>query len=320
VLAPTRELAEQIRLELTPLAAARGRSVASVYGGVSYEPQRQALRRGVDIVVACPGRLADLVQQGDAVLSEVDHVVVDEADRMADMGLLPEVRRRLDRTAKKRQTVLFSATLGDEVAVLTRDYQRDPVVHEVGAGSADTIDAQHHFWHVDREHRQSVAGDVIRAAGRAIVFSRTCHGADRIAKKLNRSGVAAAAIHGRRTQKQRDRALADFSRGTVQALVATDVAARGIHVEGVSCVLHFDMPDDAKAYVHRSGRTARAGATGVVVSLVSGEQIADLHGVGVVTEESPTVRSRLSGPWRARRAVLGEDSGPEELTRAVFRL
>jgi superfamily II DNA/RNA helicase len=272
VLAPTRELAAQIQRELAPLADVRDRTVFTVYGGVGYEPQRRAMRRGVDILVACPGRLEDLIQQRVVDLSMVEIVVIDEADRMADMGFLPAVRRILDATAKERQTVLFSATLDGDVGVITRSYQRDAVRHEVPGQESDAMDAEHRFENVQTGDRLSRAAEVIKAEGPTIVFCRTRHGADKIAKKLATAGVQASPIHGGLSQGQRDRALAAFTRGSVQALVATDVAARGIHVDDVACVLHFDPPTDAKTYVHRSGRTARKGATGVVVSFIASDQ------------------------------------------------
>jgi superfamily II DNA/RNA helicase len=272
VLAPTRELAEQIKHELLPLARAAHRRVAAVYGGVRYSSQKGALRKGVDILVATPGRLEDLIEQGSIDLSHADIVVIDEADRMADMGFLPAVRRILDRTAGNRQTLLFSATLDGDVAVLSRDYQRAPVRHEAGTVEAQTVDASHHFWLVDHHDRPQHAAGIIDAAGRSIVFTRTRHGADRLAKKLARLGVDAVALHGGRSQNQRKRALEAFATGRAQALIATDVAARGIHIDAVASVIHFDPPADPKDYVHRSGRTARAGATGTVVSLVTGEQ------------------------------------------------
>jgi superfamily II DNA/RNA helicase len=272
VLAPTRELAAQIRDGLTPLASAGGLRVLAVYGGVGYEPQRRALRRGIDVLVACPGRLADLLAQGALQLDSVVHVVVDEADRMADMGFLPQVRRLLDRTSPRRQTVLFSATLDGDVAELTRRYQRDPARHEIGSAEPDLHAMRHCFWDAAHAERTAIAADVAGTTGATIVFTRTRHGADRLARQLDRAGVRTAAIHGGRSQGQRDRALAAFATGHVTTLVATDVAARGIHVEGVACVLHFDPPADAKTYVHRSGRTARAGATGIVVSLVQPDQ------------------------------------------------
>ena len=273
VLAPTRELADQIQRVLAPIARAGGRSVIAVYGGVGYEPQKRALARGVDVLVACPGRLADLISQGDVDLDEVEVVVIDEADRMSDMGFLPEVKHLLNRTPDDRQTLLFSATLDGDVAVLTRNYQRDPVRHEIGDPEPDVEDMRHLFWRLESSGRVEVASNLIQAAGPTIVFCRTRRGADRVARQLERAGASAAAIHGSRSQSQRNRALQSFVDGKVEALVATDVAARGIHVEGVACVLHFDPPIDHKTYVHRSGRTARAGAQGVVVSFVDGDQL-----------------------------------------------
>ena len=266
VLAPTRELADQIMMELRSFSG--GVRVAVIYGGVGYGNQVQSLRRGVDILVACPGRLEDLIEQGVVSLDAVEMVVVDEADRMADMGFIPAVRRLLNQTAPDPQTMLFSATLDGDVASLTRDYQHDPVRCEVGDETADVISADHLFWTVARTGRIQVAADAISAAGSAIVFCRTRHGCDRLARQLERVGIVTAAIHGGRSQNQRTRALAAFAAGRVQALVATDVAARGIHVEGVGAVIHFDPPEDHKAYLHRSGRTARAGRGGVVLSLV----------------------------------------------------
>ena len=266
VLAPTRELADQIMVELRSFSG--GVRVAVVYGGVGYGNQVQSFRRGVDILVACPGRLEDLIEQGVVSLDAVEMVVVDEADRMADMGFIPAVRRLLDQTAPDPQTMLFSATLDGDVASLTRDYQHDPVRCEVGDETADVISADHLFWTVARAGRIEVAADAISAAGPAIVFCRTRHGCDRLARQLERVGIVTAAIHGGRSQNQRTRALAAFAAGRVQALVATDVAARGIHVEGVGAVIHFDPPEDHKTYLHRSGRTARAGRGGVVLSLV----------------------------------------------------
>jgi superfamily II DNA/RNA helicase len=268
ILAPTRELAAQICRALEPLAASRARRVFAVYGGVGYERQRRRLNRGVDVLVACPGRLADLVRQNALSLDAVEVVVVDEADRMSDMGFLPEVRRLLDLTPRKRQTLLFSATLDGAVAVLTRDYQHNAVRHEIGEPESDGRSAHHMFWQVEGPNRTGVAAGLVPVAGPTIMFCRTRRGADRLAAQLARNGVRTEAIHGGRSQNQRDRALANFKAGKVDALVATDVAARGIHVDDVACVVHFDTPEDEKAYLHRSGRTARAGAAGVVVSFV----------------------------------------------------
>ncbi len=275
VLAPTRELAEQITTEIRSFAGSM--RVAAVYGGVGYGPQVKALRQGADILVACPGRLEDLIEQGIADLSDVDQVVLDEADRMADMGFMPAVRRLLDRTARDRQTMLYSATLDGDVAKLTRDYQRDPVRHEVGDATPDITAAHHRFWKVNRADRVDAAGQAVNAVWPAIVFCRTRHGSDRLARQLSRADIKAVAIHGGRSQGQRTRALRDFAEGRVHALVATDVAARGIHVDDVALVVHFDPPEDHKAYVHRSGRTARAGQGGVVLSLVQPDQVKDLR-------------------------------------------
>ena len=268
ILSPTRELADQIREELLPIAKAADRYVHAVYGGVGYGPQTQAIRRGVDVLVACPGRLEDLINSGSVSLAEVGVVVVDEADRMADMGFLPSVKRLLDRTRDDRQTLLFSATLDGDIAELTRRYQHDPVRAEVGEVEPDMTAMAHHFWSIQHEDRVDHTRDAVVAAGPTIVFTRTRHGADRLCRQLEKAGVQAAAIHGGRNQNQRTRALEAFTRGQVQALIATDVAARGIHVDGVACVVHFDPPEDDKTYLHRSGRTARAGAQGVVVSFV----------------------------------------------------
>ncbi|MBW3536656.1 MAG: DEAD/DEAH box helicase [Actinobacteria bacterium] len=279
VLAPTRELASQIERELRPLLGIRGRSAVAVYGGVGMEPQVRALRRGADVVVACPGRLKDLMDRGAIDLSETDFVVIDEADRMADMGFLPEVRRILDKVQPHRQTLLFSATLDGDVDVLIRNYQKDPVRCEVVA-DADEIDrTQHRFIDTDQHSRVEVTAQLIRDHGSAAIFCRTKHGADRIAQQLTRSGIRAVAIHGNRSQAQRDRALASFKSRAVEALVATDVAARGIHVDDVGCVVHFDPPADMKDYIHRSGRTGRAGAEGLVISLVTTATAAQVRGI-----------------------------------------
>ena len=272
ILAPTRELAEQIFSDLSPLATAVDRRVSAIYGGVGYGGQIKALKRGVDVLVATPGRLEDLIDQGLVRLECVETVVVDEADRMADMGFLPAVRRILDRTAPKRQTLLFSATLDGDVAVVSREYQTDPVT--VSADSHDDVapDVEHHFWKVERSERVTHLARIIPNAERTIVFTRTRHGADRLAKQLGRTGIKAVAMHGGRNQNQRTRALKAFSRGNVHALVATDVAARGIHVEDVDLVVHYDIAGDHKDYVHRSGRTGRAGAAGTVITLVGSGQ------------------------------------------------
>ena len=272
VLAPTRELAAQIQKELQPIAAVRDVRVFSVYGGVGYEPQKRALRNGVEILVACPGRLEDLINQRAVRLDAVEIMVIDEADRMADMGFMPAVRRILDQTAEDRQTVLFSATLDGDVAVITREYQNNPVRHEVETPEDEWASAEHVFEDMHADDRLDRTAAVVADAGPTIVFTHTRRGADRVAKRLAAAGVAAAPIHGGLSQAKRDKALFAFRKGQVAALVATDVAARGIHVDDVACVVHFDPPVDTKTYVHRSGRTARAGASGKVISFVTGDQ------------------------------------------------
>ncbi len=274
ILVPTRELAAQIEEVMVPLAKVIGARVTSIYGGVGYGKQVTALRSGVDVLVACPGRLSDLVGRGDARLSHVDMVVIDEADRMADMGFLPEVRRLVDRTSGTRQTLLFSATLDGPVDKLIRDYQHDPVRHDVVPTGSDQGDVAHHFWRVESHERVAVTTKVVSASGPAVVFCRTKRGADRLSDRLARSGLASAAIHGNRSQSQRERALAAFRSGRLDVLVATDIAARGIHVDAVPLVVHFDPAADSTDYVHRSGRTGRAGADGTVVSLVGSEHLA----------------------------------------------
>jgi superfamily II DNA/RNA helicase len=246
--------------------------VTAIYGGVGYGPQKSGLRKGVDVLVATPGRLEDLIEQGAVDLSQVAVAVIDEADRMADMGFLPAVRRILDRTAQDRQTLLFSATLDGDIAVLSRRYQRDPVRHEAGSVEPKTVDASHHFWLVQHHDRARHTADLVATSGQSIVFTRTRHGADRLAKQLGKLGVEAVSLHGGRTQSQRTRALRSFASGRAVALVATDVAARGIHIDDVASVVHFDPPADHKDYLHRSGRTARAGSSGMVVSLVTKDQ------------------------------------------------
>jgi superfamily II DNA/RNA helicase len=308
VLAPTRELAAQIQTELKPLAARRGLRVAAVYGGIPFRQQLQALRHGLDIVVACPGRLADLVNQGVLDLRDVDVVVVDEADRMADMGFLPEVRRLLDMVTPDRQTLLFSATLDGAVDDLVRRYQRKPVRHEVEPEVTDDR-TEHVFWRAAHEDRIALTVGLVARHESTIVFCRTKRGADRLARRLGAAGVTAAAIHGDRSQAQREKALDAFSSGRVSALVATDVAARGIHVDGVECVVHFDPPADEKDYVHRSGRTARAGSTGTVVSLVRGDDVKAVRAIqrklglpdGTTNPDVPVVLEAV--PQRPARVV-----------------
>ena len=270
ILAPTRELAEQIFSELRTFAGKT--KIGVVYGGVGYGNQIKSLKQGIDILVACPGRLEDLIEQGFVNLSNVNHVVLDEADRMADMGFMPSVRRLLDQTNPKRQTFLFSATLDKDVAKITREYQTNPIRHEIGEETPDIKSAHHLFWKVTNTNKTETTAEAINAVWPTIIFCRTRHGSDRLAKRLNKLGIHGVTIHGGKSQNQRSRALADFTKGRVQALIATDVAARGIHVDGVASVIHYDPPEDHKAYIHRSGRTARAGQSGVVLSFVAPDQ------------------------------------------------
>jgi superfamily II DNA/RNA helicase len=308
ILAPTRELAEQIATEIRPLARLRRHEVVSVYGGVGYGQQKKALDNGADVVVACPGRLEDLLTMRALTLQDVDQVVIDEADRMADMGFLPAVRRILEQTKSERQVLLFSATLDGTVAQRAKAVQRQPVRHEVGPAGPDMTAVHHAFWAVDRTERPDVVADVANALGSTMVFCRTRHGADRLARQLVKLGVRAAPIHGGRSQPQRDKALKAFQTGAVQALVATDVAARGVHVDDVAAVVHFDPPEDGSTYIHRSGRTARAGASGVVVSLVergAGKDLAKtMKGTGLNPKITPPDVRALKAP-----AVPTPDAG-----------
>ena len=267
-LVPTRELAVQVCKELEPLASTRGLTFESIYGGSPIEKQIAALKRGVDFVVATPGRMIDLIQQEELSVADLEGVVIDEADRMADMGFMPQVEWILRRTEKKHQTLLFSATLDGMVGALISRYQTDPVTHEVASREVTVAEMEHRFLAVHEMDRVRVAARIVEASNRTIIFSRTKWGADKLTDKLLGENVRVAAIHGDLRQAQREKALSDFQSGRVKCLVATDVAARGIHVDDVDVVIHYDPPSDAKAYVHRSGRTARAGESGVVVSLV----------------------------------------------------
>jgi superfamily II DNA/RNA helicase len=280
VLVPTRELADQVHDELRPLAAVLGLKLLTVYGGVSLQRQVQELRRGIDIVVATPGRLQDLVRQGACSLDAVDIAVLDEADHMADMGFLPAVTWLLDRVPAGGQRLLFSATLDGQVDTLVRRYLADPVRHVVLPTAAATARMDHQIRTVQAADKVAVAAELAARPGRTLLFVRTKRRAARLARQLSSAGLRVGALHGDLAQPARTRALAAFSAGTVPVLVATDIAARGIHVDGIDLVVHFDPPAEPKAYLHRSGRTARAGAEGTVVTLVLPEQaseVANLH-------------------------------------------
>lgn len=267
-LVPTRELAVQVAEELTPLAAARDITVSAIYGGANIERQITRLEKGADFVVATPGRAIDLVERKAMSLADLTHVIVDEADRMADMGFLPQVEWLLRQAENEHQTLLFSATLDGVVDSLVRRYQTDPVFHEVEAREVTVDQMTHRFVQVHAMDKAKVAASIANSTEKSIIFTATKHMADRLARELADNDVRASAIHGDLRQQHRLRALNDFSEGKLSVLVATDVAARGIHVDDVGVVVHYDPPSDHKAYLHRSGRTARAGSRGLVVTLV----------------------------------------------------
>jgi superfamily II DNA/RNA helicase len=268
VLVPTRELAKQVADVLGPLAEAAGHRLAACYGGTPMDPQIAALRTGTDVVVATPGRLIDLRQRHEVDLAEVEVVVLDEADRMADMGFMPQVEWILRHLTAPHQTMLFSATLDGDVDRLVRNELTDPVRHEVASTQATVSEMEHRFLQVHQMDKVKVAAAICRGSQRTIVFARTKRGADRLTENLRKEGIDARAIHGDLRQQARERALKAFADGRLPVLVATDVAARGIDVDGIDMVIHYDPPEDHKNYLHRSGRTARAGRTGVVVTLV----------------------------------------------------
>ena len=267
-LVPTRELAVQVCKELEPLALKKALKVKAIYGGSPIEKQIDALKKGVDFVVATPGRLIDLLERKDISVASVEKIVIDEADRMADMGFMPQVEWILRQAELDHQTLLFSATLDGMVSGLISRYQQEPVMHEVESREVTVAEMQHRFIAVHEMDQVKVAAAIINSSNKTIVFTKTRWGADKLAAKLLQEDVNAAAIHGDLRQSQRERALKDFMKGKIRTLVATDVAARGIHVDDVEAVIHYDPPSDAKTYLHRSGRTARAGGSGVVVSLI----------------------------------------------------
>ena len=277
VLVPTRELAVQVSEVFEPLAEAAGLRVVAVYGGADIERQVKKLRRGVDIIIATPGRLIDLGDRGELSVADIETLVLDEADRMADMGFMPQVEWVLRRLEREHQTLLFSATLDGAVDRLVSRYLTDPVLHEVASDSTTVEAMEHRFLAVHQMDRVKVCAAVCRSADKALVFVRTKHGADRLVEQLEKEGVRAGAIHGDLRQANRERTLKDFTEGKLHVLVATDVAARGLHIDAVDIVVHFDPPEDHKAYLHRSGRTARAGSAGLVVSLVQWNQVLEIE-------------------------------------------
>jgi superfamily II DNA/RNA helicase len=309
VLVPTRELASQVQAVLAPLAQAVGLTVATIFGGTGQKTQVAALRSRVDVVVACPGRLADLIGQGHCHLGDVEVSVLDEADHMADLGFLPVVRRLLEATPADSQRMLFSATLDNAVDVLVRRFLADPAVHSVDSATAAPGAMVHHLLTVTPADRVGVVAALAGGSNRSLVFTRTKHGAQKLTRQLAAAGVSVAELHGNLGQGARERNLAWFASGAARVLVATDIAARGIHVDGIALVIHADPPAEHKAYLHRSGRTARAGADGVVITVQSPAQAPGVRalmrraGVNPLASHahpgSALVRS-LAGPPAAR--------------------
>jgi len=314
VLAPTRELVGQIEESLRPLAEAAGLSVRTVFGGVGQGPQVTALRKGVDIVLACPGRLEDLIGQGHADLGSVGITVLDEADHMADLGFLPVVKRLLDKTPRTGQRMLFSATLDRAIDGLVKRYLTDPVTHQADSAQSPVATMEHHVLHLERDLRLPVLADLASAPGRTVIFTRTKHGAKGLARQLNRNGVPAVELHGNLSQGARVRNMAAFHSGRATTLVATDIAARGIHVDDVALVVHADPPVEHKAYLHRSGRTARAGATGTVVTLMTDEQVKDVRALTRAAGIKPTT-TRVDS---AGHPVLGDLAPGERVRPGAF--
>ncbi|MBI2703612.1 MULTISPECIES: DEAD/DEAH box helicase [Mycobacterium] len=328
VLAPTRELASQITATLEPLAAARNLRVTTIFGGVSQNRQVAALQSGVDIVVACPGRLEDLMKQRLVSLDAVEITVIDEADHMADLGFLPGVTRILAATPAGGQRLLFSATLDNGVDKLVNRFLRDQVLHSVDEVNAPVAAMTHHVFHVaGAEAKKELVHRLASGSGRRILFMRTKHHARRLAKQLTDAGIPSVDLHGNLSQPARDRNLAAFTTGEARVLVATDIAARGVHVDEVELVVHIDPPAEHKAYLHRSGRTARAGNAGDVVTLVLPEQRTDtralLRKAGIrvepqhVTADSAEVHALVGevAPYRAPAAKVAAPQPPKPAQR-----
>ncbi len=279
VLVPTRELAMQVTRDLEPLIAARGLRLVTVYGGASMKDQIDALTAGVELLIATPGRLIDLMERRKARLDEIAVACIDEADQMADMGFMPQVRRIMSAVPDKHQTYLFSATLDSQVQELVDRYMTDPVRHEVESDSETVDTMEHRFLKVHHLDKPKMAAQISRRADRTLMFTRTKWAADDLTRKLRDLGINAVAIHGDLPQQKREQSLTRFREGKATVLVATNVAARGLHIEGVDIVIHYDPPDDPKTYLHRSGRTARAGEEGLVVTLVEWDQVNEVLGI-----------------------------------------
>jgi superfamily II DNA/RNA helicase len=295
VLVPTRELATQVHATVAPLAASLGLRTMTIFGGVGQGPQVAALRRGTDICIATPGRLEDLIAQRHVRLDAVEVTVLDEADHMADLGFLPAVKRLLDTTPTRSQRLLFSATLDRGVDVLVKRYLQNPVTHSVDSAVFEVPQMTHHVFAVSAGEKAAVVRELVSGQGRTLAFTRTKHGAKKLAKQLTTAGVPAVDLHGNLSQGARQRNLAAFGAGTVRVLVATDIAARGIHVDDISLVVHVDPPVEHKAYLHRSGRTARAGADGVVVTVQTPDQAADVRSLVRQAAIRPTTRTVTPG-------------------------
>ena len=308
VLVPTRELASQVQDVLRPLAKAAGLRVATIFGGTSQRPQVTALHNRVDVIVACPGRLADLIEQGHCHLGDVEISVVDEADHMADLGFLPVVRRLLDATPAEGQRMLFSATLDHAVDVLVRRFLHHPAEHAVDPPEVPAP-IVHHLLTVAPADRTAVAAALAGGGNRTLIFTRTKHGARKLARQLTTARIPAAELHGNLTQPARERNLASFASGAVRVLVATDIAARGIHVDGIDLVIHADPPSEHKAYLHRSGRTGRAGAAGVVVTLQTPAQAGDVRTLMRKAHIVPLAATVRPGS-ALLRSIAGEPARP----------
>jgi superfamily II DNA/RNA helicase len=306
ILAPTRELASQIEATIAPLAKALGLKTLTVFGGVGANPQITGLRNGVDILVACPGRLADHLQNGHANLDSVEITVLDEADHMADLGFLPVVRRLMDQTPRTGQRMLFSATLDGGVDVLVKRFMTNPVTHHVDAAAEAPIEMSHHVLHVRHDDRFDVLVDLTAAPGRTVVFTRTKRRAKVLTKQLIAAGVPAVELHGNLAQNARARNLGAFSDGTAQTMVCTDIAARGIHVDDIALVIHADPPVEHKAYLHRSGRTARAGNIGTVITLMTDDQQADVRDLTRKAGIKPTTSKARPGDALLAQLAPGE--------------